>query len=178
MSKKDTSLENIDIVKLLLFILAFALICIIMIFAFIVPNIKEYRKLNTQNRSQTASYMKTKHIHDTKSQNLINLKDTNKFIIDSYDTKFDKTKFINFASGFFKNVSLNELEKVNSDEKEYFLYELNVISSVKTPSKFYEFLDALNKYENIIKTEFPIKMQGNADSIKTTFNIRVYGKKL
>ena len=37
---KDTSLEDIDILKLLIYILVFIVICLIMIFGFIVPNIK------------------------------------------------------------------------------------------------------------------------------------------
>ncbi|MDL0088130.1 hypothetical protein [Campylobacter gastrosuis] len=176
MSKKDTSLEHIDPVKLLLFIFIFAIVCLVMIFAFIVPNIKEYRAINTQNRSQMASFAKVKQIYDTKSEALSSLKTNNQFILKSYETKFDKKKFIDFASKFFQNVSLNELEIENQNE-EYFLYELNVTSSVKTPTNFYDFLDALSKYESIIKAEFPIKMKGDEKNIHTTFNIKVYGKK-
>ena len=60
MSKKDTSLEKIDPVKLLLFIFAFIIVCFIMIFGFIVPNIKEFKSLSRQNYSQTSSYTKVK----------------------------------------------------------------------------------------------------------------------
>ena len=61
MSKKDTSLEKIDPVKLLLFIFAFIIVCFIMIFGFIVPNIKEFKSLTRQNYSQTSSYTKVKN---------------------------------------------------------------------------------------------------------------------
>lgn len=175
MSKKDTSLERIDLVKLLLFILIFIIVCFIMIFGFIIPNIKEYRGLARENRSAMSLHAKAKQIYDEKNSALEALKDEHKFIIKSYDTKFDKQNFIAFASTFFSDVKLSEADSQPSGE--YFLYELGVTSSVKTPQKFYDFLEGLTKFENIIKAEFPIQMKGDADKIRTIFNIRVYGLK-
>ncbi|OPA79704.1 hypothetical protein [Campylobacter pinnipediorum] len=175
MSKKDTSLENIDIVKLLLFIFIFALIALVMVFGFLVPNIKEYRKLSRENNSQMASYVKVKQLFDMYSANLNSIKQDNQFLLKSYDSKFDKDDFIKFTSKFFKNVSLNQIDK--TEDSEYFLYELKVTSLVKTPKKFYDFLDSLGKYSSIIKAEFPIKMTGDGENIDMTFNIKVYGNK-
>ncbi|MBE3022532.1 hypothetical protein CCAL13119_04555 [Campylobacter sp. RM13119] len=174
--RRDTSLEKIDVVKLLLYILIFIVICFVMIFAFIVPNIKEFKELSRENRSQMSSYSKVKQTYDGKIAALESLKEKNEFIISSYDAKFDKQKFINFASTFFNEVSLSEAEETNPDES-FFLYQLNVTTSVKTPQKFYDFLDALSKYESIIRAEFPINMKGDGDKIHTIFNIRVYGLK-
>ncbi|MGG7048253.1 MULTISPECIES: hypothetical protein [unclassified Campylobacter] len=176
MSKRDTSLEKIDLVKLLLFILAFIIICFIMIFGFIIPNIKEYRKLTQQNSSVMSAYSKVKRIHDEKSKELEGLKEENVFIIKSYDTMFDQTKFIQFASKFFDNVKLTPIPDASSAH-EFFLYELSVVTSIKTPQKFYDFLEALKQYESIIKAEFPIQMKGEGEKILTTFNIKVYGQK-
>ena len=81
MSKKDTSLEKIDMVKLLLYIFIFIIVCLVMIFGFIVPNIKEYKNLNHENRSQMASYAKVKQSYDTKFATLEAMKEKDKFII-------------------------------------------------------------------------------------------------
>ncbi|MCD8212727.1 MAG: hypothetical protein LUC34_01510, partial [Campylobacter sp.] len=70
MSRIDTSLEKIDVVKLLLYIFIFIVVCLIMIFGFIVPNIKEYKNLNRENRSQMASYAKIKQTYNTKFSTL------------------------------------------------------------------------------------------------------------
>ncbi|MBR8462064.1 hypothetical protein KDD93_04410 [Campylobacter sp. faydin G-24] len=176
MSKKDTSLENIDIAKLLLYILIFIVVCLVIIFAFLVPNIKEYRGLTRENNSQIAAYTKIKQIFDTKFNTLEMIKERDKFIISSYDVKFNKTKFINFASTYFNEVSLNEVSPKDSNES-FFRYQLNVTTSMNTPQKFYDFLDALSKYESIVRTDFPITMKGENDKIHTSFNIRVYGLK-
>ena len=171
MSKKDTSLEKIDPVKLLLFIFAFIIVCFIMIFGFIVPNIKEFKSLSRQNYSQTSSYTKVKNEFEAKFKALEATRQKDGAIILAYDTAFDKDKFINFASQFFREEGEN-----NATEK-FFRYRLNVTSSLKTPQKFYDFLDALSSYDSIIKAEFPIVMKGENDKIHTTFNIKVFGLK-
>lgn len=170
---KDTSLEEIDIAKLLAYILVFVMVCLVMIFAFIVPNIKEYREINLQNRSQTASVTKINQIYNSKNANLNEMKEKQRLVFKAFETKFDKENFSLFAGKFFSDVKLKEVPPKDSDEK-FLRYELNVTTSLQTPSKFYNFIDALSKYDNIIKVDFPINMRGQDDKIHTTFNIKVY----
>ncbi len=171
MSKKDTSLEKIDPVKLLLFIFAFIVVCFIMIFGFIVPNIKEFKSLTRQNYSQTSSYTKVKNEFEAKFKALEATKQKDGAIISAFDTKFDKDKF-------FSEVSLSKIEESDNNASEnFFRFRLNVTSSLRTPQKFYDFLDALSSYDSIVKTEFPIVMKGEKDKIHTTFNIKVFGLK-
>lgn len=173
---RDKSLEEIDIVKLLVYALIFILVCLIMIFVFIVPNIKEYRALQAQNRSQMASVARIDQIYNTKNTALNELKERDRTILKAFDTKFNKVKFLAFATNYFSDVKIQELSNENTDEP-FFRYELNVTSSLKTPTKFYDFIDDLQKYDSIIKIDFPIKMRGDGDNIHTTFNIKVYGLK-
>ena len=171
---KDTSLEDIDILKLLIYILVFIVICLIMIFGFIVPNIKEYRSIQAQNRSQIASVSKIEQIYNSKNNVLDEIKQKDRTVLKAFDTKFNKIKFSAFATNYFSDVKLHEMPNENPDEP-FLRYELNVTSMVKTPSKFYNFIDALQKYDNIVKIDFPIKMRGEGDKIHTTFNIKIYG---
>lgn len=171
---KDTSLENIDILKLLIYVLIFIIVCLIMIFGFIVPNIKEYRMIQAQNRSQMANVSRIEQVLNTKNNTLNEIKEKDRVTLKAFDTKFNKIKFSAFATNYFSDVRLQEIPAQNKDEP-YFRYELNVTSMVKTPTKFYDFIDALQKYDNVIKIDFPIKMRGDRDKIHTTFNIKVYG---
>lgn len=173
---KDRSLEDIDILKLLIYVLIFIIVCLIMIFGFIIPNIKEYRVIQSQNRSQLASVAKVEQIYNGKNDALNELKQKDRNLLKAFDTKFNKIKFSAFATNYFTDVKLQEIPSQIEDEL-YFRYELNVTSMVRTPSKFYDFIDALQKYDNIIKIEFPIKMRGENNKIHTTFNIRVYGSR-
>jgi len=90
---KDTSLEDIDILKLLIYILVFIVICLIMIFGFIVPNIKEYRSIQAQNRSQIASVSKVEQIYNSKNNVLDEIKQKDRTVLKAFDTKFNKIKF-------------------------------------------------------------------------------------
>ncbi|MCR4942777.1 MAG: hypothetical protein K5978_08330 [Campylobacter sp.] len=177
MSKKDTSLEQIDLVKLLLYILIFILVCFVMIFSFIIPNIKDYQIIGGKYNSELSAYSKVKATHDEKFNALETLKNEQKFIIRSYDISFSIERFKNFAKKFFNDVKLTKINQSdqNLSRENYFLYRLEVTTSLKTPQKFYDFLEELNKYESIIKAEFPIQMKGDKDQIRTSFNIKVYG---
>lgn len=183
MSRKDTSLHNIDIAKLVGYIFIFLIVCLLLIFAFILPNIKQYRAVSQINNSAFASYSKAKYILDGKNAELNALKEENSFILQAYEHKFNKEHFIKFASKFFSNVSLEEIKdtsksQASNKEQKYFSYELSITSASDTPKKLYAFLDALSKYDNIIKVEFPIQMKSDSDNnIITKFNIKVYSNK-
>ena len=140
--------------------------------------IKEFKSLTRQNYSQTSSYTKVKNEFEAKFKNLEATKQKDGAIISAFEAKFDKDKFIEFASKFFSEVSLSKIEESDNNASEkFFRFRLNVTSSLRTPQKFYDFLDALSSYASIVKTEFPIVMKGEKDKIHTTFNIKVFGLK-
>lgn len=173
---KDTSLEEIDVVKLLIYVLIFIVVCLTMIFAFIMPNIKEYREIQYQNRAQAASVARINQIHNAKTSDLNALKERDRTIFKAYETKFSEENFAKFASTYFSDVKLAQIPNETNNEP-FFRYELNVTSNIKTPTKFYDFIDALTKYDNIVRIDFPILMRENSGKIHTTFNIKVYGLK-
>ena len=142
---KDRSLQNIDVTKLLIYVLLFIVACLVMIFGFLVPNIKEYREI----------------------------KQNDKAVLDALENKFDADKFAQFASKYFTNVNLSE-PKEAAKNGEISVCELTVTGSMKTPAKFYEFMDALQSYENIVKIDLPIKMRKDAEKIDATFGVKIY----
>lgn len=174
MSKKDTSLERIDIMKLLIFVLAFVVVCFGMVFAFILPGIKDYRVLSAQNRSQTAAYLKVKQTHDAKLEALENTKQKYKDMIIAYEAKFNRQNFVNFVSTYLNDVKISDMDEPANKEK-FYKYGLSVEASTKDPQKFYDFLDALEKYESIVKTDFPVIMSSDGERINIKFNVIIYG---
>lgn len=172
----DRSIEDIDIVKLLIYIVIFLVICAVMIFSFIVPNIKEYRQIEATYASSQHALLKIQKNFENTLSELNNIEKTNEFTLKSLNNKFNEISFIAFASKYFDNVNLNELPKTDEND-EFYRYELNVTSAMNTPSKFYNFLDDLKTYDNIVKVDFPINMKSQGNLINTTFNIRIYGVK-
>lgn len=170
---KDRSLQNIDVTKLLIYVLLFIVACLVMIFGFLVPNIKEYKQVKYESRMQIAASAQTQRIYDAKSKALNEIKQNDKAVLDALESKFDADKFAQFASKYFTNVNLSE-PKEAAKNGEISVYELTVTGSMKTPAKFYEFMDALQSYENIVKIDLPIKMRKEAEKIDATFGVKIY----
>lgn len=170
----DRSLEDIDIAKLLIFITIFLIVNILMIFGFLVPNIKDYKQIQAEHSSQKSALAKINKNFQNTLDELKDIEKSNEFTLKSINNKFDEKLFIVFASQFFENVQLSKIHSENSD---FYRYKLNVSTSMDTPSRFYEFLDALKRFENVVKIDFPITMKAENSIINTTFNVRIYGTK-
>ena len=170
---KDRSLQNIDVTKLLIYVLLFIVACLVIIFGFLVPNIKEYKQVKYESRMQIAASAQTQRIYDAKSKALNEIKQNDKAVLNALESKFDADKFAQFASKYFTNVNLSE-PKEAAKNGEISVYELTVRGSMKTPAKFYEFMDALQSYENIVKIDLPIKMRKEAEKIDATFGVKIY----
>ena len=170
---KDRSLQNIDVTKLLIYVLLFIVACLAMIFGLLVPNIKEYKQVKYESRMQIAASAQTQRIYDAKSKALNEINQNDKAVLDALESKFDADKFAQFASKYFTNVNLSE-PKEAAKNGEISVYELTVTGSMKTPAKFYEFMDALQSYENIVKIDLPIKMRKEAEKIDATFGVKIY----
>ena len=170
---KDRSLQNIDVTKLLIYVLICIIACLAMIFGLLVPSIKEYKQVKYESRMQIAASAQTQRLYDAKLKTLDEIKQNNKAQLDALENKFDTDKFTQFASKYFANVNLSEPKEV-AKNGEISVYELTVTSSMKTPAKFYEFMDALQNYENIVKIDFPIKMRKDTEKIDASFGVKIY----
>lgn len=171
--KLDKSMLEIDPVKMLLFFLAFVAISLLIIFALIVPSVREYKKVKTKHSRYEMSVKRMENTVNAKDSELKNIMKDNSKVLDALISRFDKQDFISYADKFFQNVKLSEIK--NRKIKDGFtLYELNVTSSIKTPNNFYDFLDGLAKYKNIVKIDYPITMQSKDENIEASFNVKVY----
>lgn len=169
----DKSLEKIDVIKLLLFLMVFILIVLFMILVLIVPNIKEYRASKSVHNKAYVHKTRVENVLHDRQQEYDDLKQVNRRAILSFAHDFSDTNFIKYAEGFFDNVVLDKIEKREYKE-EFTEYEIQVSSMLQTPVNFYNFLEGLNRYENIIQADFPIHMESNASNIDAKFRIKVY----
>ena len=148
-------------------------ICFGFIFVLIIPNIKEYRVKKSEYRNEFALFEKAQKRYKEKRGELSRLKSENLKILVNFTNSFSEEKFLKYCEKFFSNVSLKKTGSKNH-KKNFILYELNVSSRLSTPTNFYNFLDSLNRYENIIETDFPIELKAKNNLISATFKIKVY----
>ena len=169
----DKSLDRIDMMKLLIFLMVFILIAFAFIFLMIIPNVKEHRVLQAEHKRVLVHKTRVENLYMERETELSKLKAENAHIIEAFKHPFTEAEFLRYAQKFFTNVSLMEVTKADY-KKEFVEYELNVTSTLKTPTNFYNFLEGLNRYSSIVQADFPINLESDKQSISSTFKIKVY----
>lgn len=172
-SNIDRSLEKIDIMKLLLFLMAFIVITFSIVFLMIIPNVKEHRALQTEYKRVLVHKTRVENLYLEREAELSKLKVENDAVIKAFKHVFTQEEFITYARKFFAEVHLTQITK-SEYKKEFVEYELNVTSTLKTPTNFYSFLEGLNRYSSIVQADFPIHLESGKDSITSTFKLKVY----
>lgn len=172
-SNIDRSLEKIDIMKLLLFLMAFIIITFSIVFLMIIPNVKEHRALQTEYKRVLVHKTRVENLYLEREAELSKLKVENDAVIKAFKHVFTQEEFITYARKFFAEVHLTQITK-SEYKKEFVEYELNVTSTLKTPTNFYSFLEGLNRYSSIVQADFPIHLESGKDSITSTFKLKVY----
>ena len=172
-SNIDRSLEKIDIMKLLLFLMAFIVITFSIVFLMIIPNVKEHRALQTEYKRVLVHKTRVENLYLEREAELSKLKVENDAVIKAFKHVFTQEEFITYARKFFAEVHLTQITK-SEYKKEFVEYELNVTSTLKTPTNFYSFLEGLNRYSSIVQADFPIHLESGKESITSTFKLKVY----
>jgi hypothetical protein len=167
------TIEGYSLPKLLIFVLVFLIVIMFMIFTFIIPNIKSYKITKKEYNTQKLINMKMQRLKENKLKKLKRLKKENRRILSAFNTKFDEKSFLKFANQFFINSSLSKSMKPSLNDS-FVTYEFNVSTNIKTPANFYNFLEKINTYSNIVEAEFPITFSAKDDIIYSSFKIKVY----
>lgn len=169
----DKSMEKIDIIKLLLYLMIFIIVSLSMVLFLIIPNIKDYRASKSIHKKALVHKMRVESILNDRTDEYTKLKTDNRRAITAFMHKFSADNFVKYTKQFFDDVKLKEINK-KAYKKEFTEFELNVSSQLQSPTNFYKFLEGLNRYENIIQADFPIHMESNTSTIHSTFTIKVY----
>ena len=174
---KDHSLQEIDILKLIMFVLAFIFVLVFMIALFIIPSIKDYKKVKAAHLNSVMNLSKIEEVYNSHADAFKDFETSNNRTLRAIKTPFNEQNFLKDVSVFFDNASLARLTSDDNNES-FSRYELNVTGKLNTPQKFYDFIDFLNNYNNIILLDFPVKMQAHNDLIDTSFDIKVLESKV
>lgn len=172
-SSFDRSLEKIDLMKLLLFLMTFIIITFSFVFLLIIPNVKDHRVLQAEHKRVLVHKTRVENLFLERESELGKLKSENSHAMNAFKHPFTQEEFIQYAAKFFTQVSLVEITK-SDYQKEFVEYELNVTSTLKTPKNFYNFLEGLNQYSNIVQADFPIHLEATQQDIASTFKLKVY----
>ncbi len=163
-----------SLINILLLSLGFMVVFFIFVAVFLIPAGKQYKKDHKMYTKVIFERDSAQDRHDETMDNLKDLQTKNRQIIIAYGNLFDADAFSRQYSRYFKRLKLTSVD-AKEQEEIFDIYEVKATSDINSPTDFYEFLDAVNKSENIISIEFPIHFIADKDVIQSSFKLKVYG---
>ena len=162
-----------QMIYILAMAVVFLMIVFIFAFAFLIPTGKEYRVARLDVKKISYQVDTIQNEYDKVYDNLKTLQTDNRHIITAYKSIFNPERFVKMNSSYFKSFTLSKLS-THSEDEEFAVYEVNTSSLIESPQGFYDFLDGVNKSDNIIGVNFPIDFKRDANLIKSSFTMHVY----
>jgi len=162
-----------QMIYILALAVVFLMVVFIFAFAFLIPSGKAYRvaRLDVKKISYQVDVIQNEY--DKIYENLKELQTDNRHILTAYKSIFNPERFIKMNKSYFKSFTLSQLSGP-STEGEFAVYEVNTSSLIESPQGFYDFLDGVNKSDNIIGVNFPIDFKRDGNLIKSSFTMHVY----
>ena len=139
----------------------------------LIPEGKSYREKRLELKKISKVLRKYENLMDETEAKYKELQNKNRHIIDAFAKPFDPERFKRESKKYFTDLSLSNLKKTKN-EKGFAVYEVNTTSKINSPKNFYNFLDAVNKGDWIIKVNFPITFKSDGEIIKSSFTMMVY----
>ena len=107
MITKDHSLKEIDVLKLIMYVLAFIFALVFFIALLIIPSIKEYKKLKIQNQASIVNLNKIEQIYKSHAGALNDFKIKNNKLLNAAIAPFDEKDFIEQAKKYFSEIEID-----------------------------------------------------------------------
>lgn len=171
---KDKSFEEINVVKILVLTLSFISVCTALILFLLLPTLKAYKELSIRENSQIALLNATKAKLNASEDKLSQLRSENNKSLEQFQTTFDEKNFQVFLSKFFKKIQI----KITKSQNEFYLKHTLLVSAyLDTPKNLYDFINALQSYDNLIKIDYPLNLKAQKEGIKLSFVAKIYAEK-
>lgn len=168
---------KINISRQMIYILGLSVAFLILVFVFsfavLIPAGKEYRLSRMEVKKVSYGVDIIQNEYDRVYNKLKSLQTNNQHIIGAYKNIFNPQRFKKLYEKHFESFTLSALTP-QSKESEFAVYEVNTSSLIQSPQGFYDFLDAVNKSDNIVSVNFPIHFERDANLIKSSFTMHVY----
>ncbi len=141
----------------------------------LIPMGKEYRKNRLELKKEKVDLKRYEDFYAQTLQIYNKTKTKNRHIIEAFANEFDAQKFIALYSKYFISLSLSKDQNATQNDW-YEVYEVKTTSKIKSPTNFYDFLDAINKSDWIVGVTFPIDFEREGELIHSSFKMQVYKK--
>lgn len=173
MSDVDLVFKKVNILKNLYWFVLFLGISFGMFFTLITPSIKDFRVKNLDLKDSLTNALNYQKEYDMYHKEMVKLRDENKNTLIALDNKYVEEKIVAFISSYFPNFKIVD-QKVDESHEEFIKYEFSISTTITNPAKFYELVDGLNRFSNIVEVDFPIEFNKDDKKIEHNFVLRVF----
>jgi len=172
--KNEYQEEEIDVAKTLSYIFASLIITIIAASVFIIPNIQQLKVLKIYASRSLVLLKNSREYKDELLEKHKKLSKQNIKFLEALKVPFREKRFEKFSKSVLENFKIKSLQK-----KEYkdifYKYEINATAKISDLKYLYEYIDKINKYENLVSISFPMNINSNKDySLDIDFTINIY----
>ncbi len=169
---KDKSLEEINILKLLIYALSFISVCTALILFLLLPTLKNYKQISIRENSQLAILKTTKSNLDFSKNKIAILKNENNKSLEQFKQNLNVSNLNIFLQKYFQNIKIQEI-KIEKKEK-YLKNQLEIKATMNNPRRLYDFIDALKNYNNLIKLDYPLNLKAGEQGIMINLTLKIY----
>ncbi|MBM0637499.1 hypothetical protein LNU06_05690 [Campylobacter sp. VicNov18] len=169
---KDKSLEEINLLKLLIYALSFISVCTALILFLLLPTLKNYQQASLRENSQFTILKAAKAKLNVSKDKISDLRNENNKSLDQFKQNFNIKNFNIFLQKYFKNI---EIKETNLEKPEKYLKNrLLIQATINNPRRLYDFIDALKNYNNLIKIDYPLKLKAAEQGIIINLTLKIY----
>lgn len=169
---KDRSLEEINVLKLLICILSFISVCMALILFMLLPVLKDYKETSLTENSQVAMLNAVKAKLGVSEGKVLSLRNENNKSLEQFEQSFNTKVLEKFLQNYFQNVKIKE-NKISEPEK-YLTHSLTINASMKNPKNLYDFIDALPGFDYLIRIDYPLNLKATKNGIELTCIAKIY----
>ncbi|EAK3364760.1 hypothetical protein BGG38_03405 [Campylobacter lari] len=172
MSKNDKSLEEADVLKILIYSFSFVALCAILVLFLIVPFLKDYKI--EHSRLAIQQIQNTKAINELQALEKVidEFQKVNAQNLAQINAEFSQKELLEFMKNYFDDVKINLIPI--KKEQEYLKYQFGANVKMKNPQAFYSFLNDLQRYKNLIEVSTPVEFKSEEKHINLKFKIKVF----
>lgn len=169
---KDKSLEEINVLKLLICTLSFISICMALILFVLLPVLKDYQENSLRENSQVAMLNAAKAKLGASEGKVSSLRSESNKSLEQFEQNFDVKILEKFLQNYFKDIKIKENE-ISKAEK-YLTHSLTINAYMQNPKNLYDFIDALPGFDYLVKIDYPLNLKAAKNGINIILILKIY----
>jgi len=164
---------GIDVIKNSFFFAFYILLTLFIIAFIIVPSVKLFKKTKNYYFLSEQQFENTKQNYQMILEKLTKLQNQNQKILNAFKRNFNENNFKLFAKNYIQIITIKKQKAIPYKEK-FIKTPYIITAKIKSPKNFYDFVDNIKNYKNIIRVYFPINFEKSNKEINLTFKIECY----